>query len=702
MEVPGVIEVTLTGSDDISGLEKGHLEYRNKITNKDIFVGVDSRFYDEEIREWVDLPQGTLMGTLYLDQYQYPGTYELVRVSLNDRAGNSQTYYRDIEDYQIDWGHKELPIESSFTVINDGGSYEITTNTANPNLADDIKKIYSPAEGEPPARIGINYETGSKVPATVFEAVYGENKELVFEGGSIQWVFNGKDIKEDKLKEIDLNVKVNNLDRFYEGNANEIKDQVNNKPTYVLSFPNNGELPGKATIRLKVDYEFVRHLGREDLSIYYFDQVNNKLQLVKKNVNVSSDGFIEFEIYHNSDFLIVNENARVKSNNANLKSLTLNVGELKPSFNKDTLYYQVNVGNNVQKINIGATAEDSKAIIEGVGEKNLKVGYNYFPILVRPEDDSASKTYGIEINRQANNSDGGNTGGTGGTSSGENNTGSSNLSNNNKNKAKTTLDIIKGLSKKDKETIVKNLNENIPYTSIDGNLTEELIKKLTNNKFTKKEFEEILKSKTMLKELGIDNIILSAKIGLTPVANPTFNDIKDEHWAYDLIMQGAKKGFIAGMPDGNFKPNEPLQVADTFTFLDRVLLLKGIDEMKLARSVVEKYIIDKDHWAFNSVASISSKLSEDTLRAIKELSEKPITREILAQILFEITDGRLKETKIGKEFSDILESPYKNSIDYCVRTGLLVGTSEKTMSPKKSLTRAELIVVLNRLDDLLK
>ncbi len=703
VEVPGVIEVILSGSDDISGLESGWLRYKNNITDKEISIFVSGdKIYDEEKREYIEVPEGKLMGILKLDQYQYPGIYELSRVTLDDRAGNSQIYYKDITESQIQYGYKELPIRSSFTVINDGGGYKLTTNTANPNLADDIKKIESPAEGEPPARIGINYETGSKVPETVFEAVYGENKELVFEGGSIQWIFNGKDIKKEKLKEIDLNIKINNLDKFYEGNANEIKDQVNNKPTYVLSFPNNGELPGKATIRLKVDYEFVQHLGREDLSIYYFDHANNKLVSVKKNVNVSSDGFIEFEIDHNSDFLIVNENVRVKSNNANLKSLTLDQGVLSPSFSKNSLYYKVNVGNNIQKINIGAIAEDSNATVEGIGEKNLKIGYNNFSILVRAEDGKTTKSYRIEINRVSNSSDGGATGGTGDNSSGGNNTGSGSLANNNKKQTNTTLDIIKGLSKKDKETIVKNLNENIPYTSIDGILTEELVKKLTNNKFTKKELEEISKNKTMLKELGIDNISLSAKIGLTPVENPSFNDIKDQHWAYDLIMKGAKKGFIAGMPDGSFKPNEPLQVADTFTFLDRVFLLKGIDEMKLPRSVVENYITDKEHWAFNSIASISSKLSEDTLKIIKDLGKKPITRELLAQILFEITDGKLKETKIRKEFSDIQESPYKNSIDYCIRTGLLVGTSETTMSPEKALTRVELIVVLNRLDDLLK
>lgn len=603
VEVPGVIEVMVTGQDDKSGLKSGWLRYKNQETGKEIvfWIGRDG-IYDAE-GALIDVPEGKLLGTLKIDQYQNPGLYELSNAELYDRADNRQIYYKDIEDYQLEYGHKELPISSSFLVINDGENYELTTNTANPNLVTDIENVAAPADDQPPVRIGINYETGSTVPKEVFTAISGENKEIVFEGGGLQWVFNGKDIQNENLKGIDLNVNINNLNNFYEGNANEIKDQVKNKPTYVLSFPENGVLPGKAKIRLKVDYEFTKHLGSQDLTVYFFDNVKKELILVKANVNVSADGFIEFEIDHNSDFLIVNEKA----------------------------------GNGS----------------EGSGGSSSGGGGGGGGAIIKPPTN-------------------------------------------------TSLETIKGLSQKDKETIVKNLNEKMPYTSKDGFLNEELLMKLTNNKFTKKELEEILKDESLLKELGLEKLLASVKTGLNPIKNPSFNDIDSQHWAYELVVKGAEKGFIAGMPDGGFKPEDALQVADTFTFLDRVLLQRNINEMKLSRSTVEKYITDKEHWAFNNMASIASKLSENTLKTVANLGEKPITREILAQTLFEITDGKIKESKERIDFSDTGNSPYKEALEYCVRTGLLVGTGETTMSPEKVLTRAELIVILNRLDDLLK
>lgn len=50
----------------------------------------------------------------------------------------------------------------------------------------DIRNIVSPADGEPAVSVGIDYQTGSIVTGSVFEAIQGQNQELVFEGDGIQ------------------------------------------------------------------------------------------------------------------------------------------------------------------------------------------------------------------------------------------------------------------------------------------------------------------------------------------------------------------------------------------------------------------------------------------------------------------------------------------------------------------------------------
>ena len=267
---------------------------------------------------------------------------------------------------------------------------------------------------------------------------------------------------------------------------------------------------------------------------------------------------------------------------------------------------------------------------------------------------------------------------------------------------KTTKERIASLSSSQKQAVANYFKEELPYTTINPSFVEEALKRLTDKHFTDAQVKEILGDKALLKELGIESHRAISQITLKPMVHATFTDVATNHWAYEAIKEAAALGLVAGMPDDSFAPNSPLQVADTFTFLDRVLILNNINGMKLPRSTVEKYLTNKEHWAFASMASIASKLSEATLKTISELGDKPLSRELLTQVLYEVTDGKLEPIKESIAFEDTANSPYKEAIDYCVRAGLISGVDRTHMAPTKSVTRAELMIVLIRLDNALK
>ena len=267
---------------------------------------------------------------------------------------------------------------------------------------------------------------------------------------------------------------------------------------------------------------------------------------------------------------------------------------------------------------------------------------------------------------------------------------------------KTTKERIASLSSSQKQAVANYFKEELPYTTMNPSFVEEALKRLTDKHFTDAQVKEILGDKALLKELGIESHRTISQITLKPITHATFTDVATNHWAYEAIKEAAALGLVAGMPDGSFAPNSPLQVADTFTFLDRVLILNNINGMKLPRSTVEKYLTNKEHWAFASMASIASKLSEATLKTISELGDKPLSRELLTQVLYEVTDGKLEPIKESIAFEDTANSPYKEAIDYCVRAGLISGVNRTHMAPTKSVTRAELMKVLIRLDNILK
>ena len=268
---------------------------------------------------------------------------------------------------------------------------------------------------------------------------------------------------------------------------------------------------------------------------------------------------------------------------------------------------------------------------------------------------------------------------------------------------KKAQEAVQKLSSADKKEVIKKLEEYLPYTLPAGrSLTADQLQKLTNNKFTKEDLETMLKNPEILKTLGIDMTRYSTAVVLKPIENLSFRDVKASHWANESIKRAAALGLAAGLPDGSFVPSAPLKVADTFTFLDRVLLINNMTESKLPRSTVESYIKDKESWAFKSMASIGSKLSENTLKIVSGFKDQPLTREVFAQVLFELLKDKIKAVKEVPAFTDIQNSPYQEAINYCVSVGLLNGTTNQTLSPQKPLTRAELMVILIRIDELMK
>ena len=82
------------------------------------------------------------------------------------------------------------------------------------------------------------------------------------------------------------------------------------------------------------------------------------------------------------------------SKNNNLSSLSIEGYQLSPAFNKNTLEYSVELPNEVTKIKINATKEDSTASIQGIGEKEVSEGNNKIEIKVTAQNGSV-KTYVI-------------------------------------------------------------------------------------------------------------------------------------------------------------------------------------------------------------------------------------------------------------------------------------------------------------------
>ena len=87
-----------------------------------------------------------------------------------------------------------------------------------------------------------------------------------------------------------------------------------------------------------------------------------------------------------------------KSDNAYLKSLTIEGQELTPVFNKETTSYTMQIESDITELNIKAEAEDEKASVSIQGNKDLKEGENKITVSVSAEDGTI-KIYEITVTK---------------------------------------------------------------------------------------------------------------------------------------------------------------------------------------------------------------------------------------------------------------------------------------------------------------
>lgn len=88
----------------------------------------------------------------------------------------------------------------------------------------------------------------------------------------------------------------------------------------------------------------------------------------------------------------------------------------------------------------------------------------------------------------------------------------------------------------------------------------------------------------------------------------TFIDVAKDHWAYDVIQKAAEAGWIAGYPDGSFKPDQPITRAEVVSIINR-MLNRDADETFVNRNpndIIRYKDMDKNHWAYYPVVEATN------------------------------------------------------------------------------------------------
>lgn len=189
----------------------------------------------------------------------------------------------------------------------------------------------------------------------------------------------------------------------------------------------------------------------------------------------------------------------------------------------------------------------------------------------------------------------------------------------------------------------------------------------------------------------------------TEPTTPTcpFTDIQT-HWAKDAVTTAWSKGWMKGVTDTTFVPENQMTRAMLVTVLYRM------DGEPTAGSV--------ERGAFHDVASdtyyakaVAWAAENGIVKGVSEDSFAPnasITREQLAAILYRYANYKKIDTTQGgmalHEFDDenAISEYAKDAMEWAVNVGLLKGVGEAKLSPQGTATRAQVATMLVRFDGL--
>lgn len=161
------------------------------------------------------------------------------------------------------------------------------------------------------------------------------------------------------------------------------------------------------------------------------------------------------------------------------------------------------------------------------------------------------------------------------------------------------------------------------------------------------------------------------------------------HWAKTTIQSWLDKAFIAGYPDGSFKPNNNITRAEFMALVNKAF---GYTET----ASITFSDVDTDAWYGSAVAiaiaaGYINGYPDGTMRP-----NSPVSREEAAAIIMKIINLKA-DANYAVKFTDVAKLTWsKGSVGAVAKAGIMNGYPDGRFDPKLMIKRGECIVSLDR------
>lgn len=178
-----------------------------------------------------------------------------------------------------------------------------------------------------------------------------------------------------------------------------------------------------------------------------------------------------------------------------------------------------------------------------------------------------------------------------------------------------------------------------------------------------------------------------------------FKDVKG-HWAENVLLQMTAKGFLQGYQDASFKPSNTVSNIEAVVMIVRALgLEEEAKDADLSQTI--KHAKQIPAWAagYVQVAFDEGILTENDLKSFRP--NQKAKRIEVAQMITRALDLKTGNySPVSVKFLDQKDIPanFTGIVVIMVQTGIMQGDVNNCFLPNKPITRAEMAILLDRID----
>ena len=177
-----------------------------------------------------------------------------------------------------------------------------------------------------------------------------------------------------------------------------------------------------------------------------------------------------------------------------------------------------------------------------------------------------------------------------------------------------------------------------------------------------------------------------------------YPDVTDEHWAKPYIDRWSDSGILKGYPDGKFHPDDPVTRGQLSAILYSILGVEPVEGYSYPD-------LAKTAWYYDAVTAMNYyRVTLNTDLNIKP--DQPLSRE---EAIYMIASGfrradlsRDRMRCSGKAPSDYgqVSDQFTEAVSTMLRLGHVRGGADGRLMPKDTVTRAQVITIINSMFDL--